>query len=89
MIAARGPEELLEAVREGLKQRGVTQVELAKHLGFSAKHMNQVIHGKAGLGLHHMFEILAYLEVGVMLVPMERQPTMINGKTNDYKRAAT
>lgn len=42
---ARWIADLREQVAARLKEHGVTQVALADHLGITAKHMNQILHG--------------------------------------------
>lgn len=39
-----------ELLAEELAERGYTQAQACRELGFSAKHMNQVIKGKADIG---------------------------------------
>lgn len=40
-----------ETLRELLEMRGWTQAHLAREIGFSLKHVNQVVQGKATIGV--------------------------------------
>lgn len=57
--------DLKRAIRAELEADGCTQVDLARYLGLSTKHVSQVLTGKAG----GRFETVARMAVAVGLEP--------------------
>jgi transcriptional regulator with XRE-family HTH domain len=64
-----------QAVWTALTVREVTQAELARRVGITPKHVNQTLHGYAGLGLDLADRMLAALDcelvVGLHVWPEE------------------
>jgi transcriptional regulator with XRE-family HTH domain len=66
---AASPDEVRERIREEIELRGVKQRRLAEHLGFSEKHMSQLLLGKVGMSLPILYRICAYLEMTLLIAP--------------------
>jgi transcriptional regulator with XRE-family HTH domain len=69
MEVVRDPDELPGAIRTAMKARGVSQTQLARDLGYSAKHVNQMLQGNAGISIEMLFRIMRYLGVAVVFAP--------------------
>lgn len=52
-------DQLAAAILAALDQAGMTQAELARAMGVSAKHMNHLVHGKSGA--NGMFDYAAFV----------------------------
>jgi transcriptional regulator with XRE-family HTH domain len=65
-------EGLQSLIQWELQRQGKTQVQLAGHLGFSQKHVSQMLTGKAGISLANLFEICGYLGLSVTIDPAAR-----------------
>ena len=72
LAIAESTDDLITILREGLDESGKTQKQLAGHMGFSTKHMNQILMGKAGLSLPHLFSILEYIGLDLAFLPVNR-----------------
>jgi transcriptional regulator with XRE-family HTH domain len=69
VVVAGDADEIMPLIRERMRQENVSQRVLADHLGFSYKHMSQVITGKCGTPLSTIFLICEYLDMGIALMP--------------------
>lgn len=73
-LIAETAAEVVPLIRQELEAKGKTQRQLAAHLGFTTKHMSQIMTGKAGASLPVLFRILAYLGVGIAMAPTPTIP---------------
>jgi transcriptional regulator with XRE-family HTH domain len=62
-------DELLPVIRHEMKLGGVTQNELAEHLGVAYVTANRMLNGRTAMSIEQLFKILAYLGLGVALAP--------------------
>lgn len=69
MLLVGDPDELPGVIRTALTIRGVSQAQLARDLGYSTKHVNQMVQGNAGISIDVLFRIMRYLDVGLVLSP--------------------
>lgn len=74
LMIAQDIDEVTELIRQGLDARGKTQKQMADHLGFSQKHVSQMLTRKAGLSLSNLFDMCAYLGMSVAIVPDRNKP---------------
>lgn len=66
-------DQLANAVLKALADDGVTQADLARSMGLSAKHVNHLVHGKSGaLG---MYDFAAHTLGRRWVVTLEADPT--------------
>jgi transcriptional regulator with XRE-family HTH domain len=61
--------ELQALIRWELRAQGRTQTAMAEHLGFSQKHVSQMLTGRTSISLANLFEICAYLGLSVTIDP--------------------
>ena len=69
MLVVRDPDDLPGVIRKALKDRGVGQAQMARDLGYSAKHINQMLQGNAGISIDVLFRIMRHLDVAVVFAP--------------------
>lgn len=69
IVVAGSADDIFPLIRERMEQEKISQRVLADHLGFSYKHMSQVITGKCGTPLPTIFRICEYLDIGIALMP--------------------
>lgn len=72
MVVATKPEDLPRIVRAAMASKGMTHTQLAEHLGFTTKHMSQMMCGRAPIKMSVLFEMLGYLDVAVALIPQRQ-----------------
>jgi plasmid maintenance system antidote protein VapI len=65
------PADVALRIREELARKEIKHKTLAAHLGISPKHMSQIMVGKNKLSLPLLYRILAYLELSLLLFPVE------------------
>lgn len=56
-----------KAILEALKKRGVTQVELANHLGISKSPLNAFLKGKGKISMENIEKSFLFLEIEIVL----------------------
>jgi plasmid maintenance system antidote protein VapI len=71
-LVAHDPEEVIEMIRNRLRENGQTQRTMAAHLGFTTKHMSQLLTGKATISVPLLFRMLDYIRVEVRLTTTRR-----------------
>lgn len=68
-VTATDASQVIPLIRDELEFRGGTQRGMAKHLGFSTKHMSYIMTGKSGTPLPVLFKMLEYVELSLILTP--------------------
>lgn len=69
MLVAYDPDEVIMIIRDSLHANGQTQKMMARHLGFTTKHMSQILTGKAGTTVPLLFRMLDYVGVNLVINP--------------------
>ena len=68
-------ERMTALLVEHMASNGITQAELARRLGRTPKHVNQVIHGKSGTGELDYWAYVLGLRFDVSLAPAKQDIT--------------
>lgn len=69
IVQVFSPEQIPSAIQGEMLMLGKPQVLLARELGFTEKHISQMLTGKAGISLPNLYKILAYLDLALLVVP--------------------
>ena len=69
VIQVSSAAQIPRAIQEEMWISDQPQVLLARELGFSEKHVSQMLTGKAGISLPNLYKILAYLDLSLLVVP--------------------
>jgi len=68
------PTKMAALLLEYMNDQDITQAELARRIGRTPKHVNQVVHGKAGTGELDYWAFVLGLRFDVTLVPLDDEP---------------
>jgi transcriptional regulator with XRE-family HTH domain len=69
LLVAEEASDIVKLIRQEIKGCGKTQKQVADHLGFTQKHMSQMMNGKNGISIPVLFRICGYLGASVAIVP--------------------
>lgn len=64
-------QRMADLLMEHMAAIGITQAELARRIGRTPKHVNQVVHGKSGTGELDYWAFVLGLRFDVSLVPLD------------------
>lgn len=67
LVSAKSPEGVVGVLRDGLAASGKTQLQLAQHLGFSAKHTSFMLTGRAQISIPNLLTALEFLDLALVL----------------------
>jgi transcriptional regulator with XRE-family HTH domain len=66
-MKAGSPLHIVVAIREEMAGRGMYHKDLAAHLDITQRHLSMILTGKNKMSLSILFQVLAYLEVPMLL----------------------
>lgn len=93
IIVAESAEDVPMQIQSELLEQGRSQVLLARELGFTEKHVSQILTGKSNVTVANLYKILAYLDLALVLSPHQEGvrggcgPPLLVGKLRDKARA--
>lgn len=66
MAVPASADEIRAILQSAVRSRG-TQADLARHLGYSQKHVSEMMNGHAGITLPNLLAILDYIGMTLIL----------------------
>lgn len=75
--------EIAEALREAIKQRGLTQAQLRKEAGLSQRTLTKVLSGKEDFKLSTLFALADRLGLTLLLAPRQVAPAVAAGPVTE------
>lgn len=65
--------QILEEIKETIKDKGLTQSHLANKIGYSRKQINGMLNHKVKMDIDVLFSICRFLNIGVIVTTVKRE----------------